>query len=270
VTGICVRRSLLVVLCAAAAWAHGARPAYAQQTILNVPSDAVTPVGQQFVLHETQLLPNAPAGNFATTNYYTYGLTDHTEVAVTLYNVDSAGSDDLALGLGFKSVHDVLQHRAPALESKWTFGYMLPVSLGPSSQAVGYFPYTHLAFRVPQTDLRLLGGAAAGSQNLWGDEGVSALAGAEYPLTEHLSFTGEWFSGTHRMSALVPGLTYHRRDLILAGGLKIPNDFDPQQYGLMLEAGFFFGGRHPAGSAPDEERHYGTRLPGYGGLGLGY
>ena len=80
-----------------AAAAACAGPVAAQQTIVNVPSDNVTPRGQHFYLHESQLLWNRGRGGYNTTNFYTYGLTDRTELAVTQYNVDSAGSPDAAV-----------------------------------------------------------------------------------------------------------------------------------------------------------------------------
>lgn len=139
---------------------------------------------------------------------------------------------------------------------------MLPISLNDtnSNPSVGYFPYTHLTFEVPHTKLRLLGGVASGSRNLFGEDSVSALAGAEYPITKHLSFTGEWFSGQHNLSGLIPGFTYHRDSLIVVGGYKIPNNFRMEDSGLVLEVGFFFGGNQAANHETNEF-HYGVRTP---------
>ena len=258
---------LPVWLAAVAAVGLSAAPAGAQQTIVNVPSDNVTPRGQHFYLHESQVLWNKGRGGYNTTNFYTYGLTDRTELAVTQYNVDSGGSRDAALGLGFKTVHPFLRDELPDLETRLTFGHMTPVSVGGQTPAVGFFTYGHLSAQVPGTDLRLLGGVAGGSRNLFGETAASALVGVEYPLTEHLSFTGEWFSGTHNLSGLIPGLTYHNYDLIVVGGVKIPNDFHPAGYGLVLEVGYFFGGpkkrKGDDGDRPSyPDRHYGVRPPG--------
>ncbi|GIW89237.1 MAG: hypothetical protein KatS3mg108_3561 [Isosphaeraceae bacterium] len=258
---------VLVALWAGCVWIPGVS---AQQTIVNVPSDAQTPRGRSFFLHETQILPGKGREIFQTTNFYTYGLTDHTELALTLYNVDSAGSPLMALGFGFKSAFDVFEEALPEVRPRWTVGHMTPISLQPGSEALGYFTYTHMTFEIPRTDLRLLGGVAWGSRNLFGSSETSALAGAELPLTKHLSFTGEWFSGHHQLAALIPGLTYHRGDLIVVVGYKIPNDFDMEESGLVAELGVFFGGekgRTPESIEEEEERrrgpqpHYGTRPP---------
>lgn len=236
------------------------RQSFAQQTIINVPSDALTPRGQHFVLHESLILPQSSKSTFETTNFYTYGLTDHVELAATLYGIDNSTSEFSTLGIGYKSVHEVLGQRAPDLEMKWTTGFMLPVSLNDanSSPSIGYFPYSHLSFAVPDTEFRLLGGVSAGSKNFFGEDSISALAGVEYPITEHLSFTGEWFSGHHNLSGLIPGFTYHRKSLIIVGGYKIPNDFHLDESGLVLEVGWFFGGDR--GGEPQQHNHYGVPI----------
>ena len=78
---------------------------------------------------------------------------------------------------------------------------------------------------------------------------------SSFPLRNNLSFTGEWFSGNHLLSALIPGFTYHREDLIVVAGYKFSNDFDPHKSGVVLEIGYFFGGPSPDKFAPPE--HYG-------------
>lgn len=237
------------------AWAEGAG---AQQTIINVPSDALTPKGQGFVLHESQLLPRSGGATYATTNFLTYGLLDHTELAATLYGIDNDGSKHGSLGLGFKTTLDAFRDTAPALETKWTGGFMLPISPNQDDHALGFFPYSHLTFLIPSTELRLLTGIAAGSQNLFGKNTMSCLVGVEYPLFKHLSFTGEWFSGSHNLSGLIPGFTYHQNNLILVGGYKIPNDFAMRESGLVLELGVFFG---PGALSLEPTKHYGIREP---------
>jgi len=245
--------ALILFLC-------GAVPASAQQTIINVPSDAITPKGQGFFLHESQFAPRSGEAVYTTTNFLTYGLLDHTELAATLYNVDNEGSPLGSLGLGFKTTLDVFGDALPALRPKWTIGFMLPISPNQMGRPLGFFPYSHATWQVPGTELRLLTGMAAGSTNLFGKDTISALGGVEYPLTKHCSFTGEWFSGYHNLSGLIPGFTYHRRNLILVGGYKIPNDFEMRESGLVLEVGVFFGpGALGHDGAADE--HYGVRAP---------
>jgi hypothetical protein len=229
---------------------------------VNVPSDALTPRGQGFVLHESQALPWTDQAAFNTTNFLCFGLTDHTELCATVYGVDNDGSSASCLGLGFKSVYDILGDRWPDSELKLTYGGMLPISLSAQDERVGYFPYAHLSTNLGDTGWRGLAGVAAGSENLFGEAAVSVLAGLEYPLTKHWSFTGEWFSGHHELSGLIPGLTYHRGRWIVVAGYKIPNDFDHKGSAFILEGGLFFG----PGSELDQKNtttspHYGIRVP---------
>lgn len=253
-------KSFRFVLQASAAWLVLSSVAAGQQTIVNVPSDALTPKGQVFLMHETQLSWGSKTPDYNTTNFFAYGLSEQTELAITLYNVDEFGSDAMALGLGFKTVKELSAEWFEDLEPKWTYGLMAPISLAEQDKAVGYFGYTHLTFAIPDTELRLLGGVAAGSKNLFEEDAISALLGVEFPLTEHLAFTGEWFSGTHGLSGLIPGITYHHDRLILVAGLKIPNSFDPDKYGLVLECGWFFGPSHKSDvESTVEFPHYGTR-----------
>lgn len=109
----------------------------AQQTIINVPSDALTPQGSHFVLHESQFSPRSKKATYTTTNFYTYGLTDNTELAATLYSVDNDGSELGALGLGWKSTYEVFQEEMPELKVKWTSGFMLPISVEETRGQVG-------------------------------------------------------------------------------------------------------------------------------------
>lgn len=260
-----------------AIWATWGGFAVAQQTIVNVPSDALTPRGQAFYLHESQALPWTDKADFNTTNFLCYGLSDHTELCLTSYGVDNEGSPDGALGFGFKSVYEVFEERWPELEMKATYGFMAPVSTGGQDDAIGYFPYAHTSFEIPETDVRLLVGGAAGSENLFGRQEASILAGLEIPITDHFSFTGEWFSGHHNLSGLIPGFTYHKGRWIVVTGYKIPNNFEMRNSALIVEAGLFFGpgagkhhdegdhgGEHDS-AAPERPvniyRHYGTRPP---------
>jgi hypothetical protein len=91
----------------------------------------------------------------------------------------------------------VLGERLPEWKPKITSGSLTPLSLQPQSQSVGSFTFGHVIFDIPRTDFRLLAGAAGGSRNLFGDDAASFLGGLEFPITDHLAFTGEWFSGNH-------------------------------------------------------------------------
>jgi hypothetical protein len=245
--GNAVRAGVRLGLVLVAVLAGSAR---GQQTIINVPSDALTPEGRSFVMHESQIVPRE-VPSWQMTHFYCYGWSKHTELTVTNYQFDDLGSPTNVTGFGFKSVYDLFKEseRLEALHVKLTFGHIIPVSM--QSKGVGYFTYGHFAFDVPGTDLRLLAGAAGGDRILWGENTASFIAGAEYPITKHLSFTGEWFTGNHNLSALIPGFTYHRDDVILVAGMKLANDFDPDKLGAVFEYGRFLGPRKAKATAID-------------------
>lgn len=113
---------------------------FGQQTIINVPSDALTPPGQFFSLHESQVSPLSASATFTTTNFLTYGLTDQTELAATLYGFDNFSSELAALGLGFKTTRDVFSEVLCEQEVKWTYGLMVPISLDSQAEDLGWFP----------------------------------------------------------------------------------------------------------------------------------
>lgn len=236
----------------------GFEAAVAQQTIVNVPSDALTPKGAGFYLHESAFTGASPVAEYTTTNFWCYGLSDKTELCATLYNINEVRSPDGCLGFGYKTVEKLFENEVPEAELKWTHGFMLPIRMNTGEQAVGYFPYTHLAINVPNTPFRVLGGAAIGSKNLLGESTASALAGLEFPITEKLSFTGEWFSGNHNLSALIPGLTWHSERLLFVHGLKIPNNFDHREYGYIFEVGVFFGKKKKDSNSDYPWPHYGV------------
>jgi hypothetical protein len=244
-------RALLLLLLSAVFW--DGRPALAQQTIINLPSADLTPKGQHFLMHESQLLPAYPREFWGSTNFYTFGLSDQTELAVTTYNFNSYGSENGSVGVGFKRVQPLFRRRLRRLELKQTVGAMVPVSM--TGRGVGAFGYTHTSFRLPRLKTRLTAGIAAATRQTFDEDMVSFIAGLEQPLSRHLIFNVEWFSGTqHAAANLIPGFTYHRKGWILVGGIKIPNDMEPEKFGLVFEIGRFLG----PGSGEeheDEERH---------------
>lgn len=251
--------ALALALCAAV-------PAAAQQTIINVPSVDQTPKGRWFFLHESQVRAwdlNAAAGRekfWVTTNFLTYGLTKHVELALTTYNIGTPSKVNSAVGLGWKTAFGIpgLADRFPAWEPKVGFGQMLPVSIRDDAflardgidRRVGLWSYAQAAVRLPGARTRLMAGVSNGPRNLFKQNTTHLITSWEQPLgvlpgslgraLEHVNFLGEWWSGNHDFADFVPGLNYHHNDLVVIVGYKIPNVNRGSGHGLIFEIGTTF------------------------------
>jgi hypothetical protein len=215
--------------------------AEAQQAIINLPSADVTPKGQYFVMNESFVRPWDPGTNWKTTNFFTYGLTDKVELAITMFGAGLPKTDNLTLAIGGKAVIPFAQKALPNSELKLTLGYMVPVSL--QGRGVGSYGYSHLSGRLPKFKTRLSAGVNAGTDQVFGRDVVCFIGGIEHPLTQELSAIAEYYSGTHDFAGGVLGLVYHnhRWDTVLVGGFRIPNNAASGQSGLVFEVGKFIG-----------------------------
>lgn len=218
------------------AWTCASSVAGAQQAIINLPSADQTPRGKQFFMHETQLAGTNPTA-WATTHFYTYGVTDRFELAATLYNLRTPRSDNTTLGLGFKGAQRLLTKRFPGREVQFTYGYMLPVSL--QGRGVGTWAYSHLSARLPVLETRITAGGGYATRQVLDKDAWTVLGGIEQPLPHHFVLVMEWFSGRHNSSNLIPGLLYHSKNWIFVAGYKFPND-PVERHGLVLEVGRFW------------------------------
>lgn len=242
------------------------RPALAQQTIINVPSVDQTPKGRWFFLHESQVRAwdlNAAKGRdnyWLTTNFLTYGLTKHVELALTTYNIGTPAKVNSAIGLGWKTAFGIpgFATRHPRWEPKIGFGQMVPVSIRSDRMLdsagipdrIGLWSYAQASVRLPGPQTRLMLGVSNGARNLFKKPTTHAIASWEQPLKvlpgalgrtlEHVNFLGEWWSGSHDFADFVPGLNYHNHDLVVIVGYKIPNAKQGAGHGLIFEIGTTF------------------------------
>lgn len=217
--------------------------AHAQQAIINLPSADLTPKGQYFVMNESFLRPWQPDASWKTTNFFTYGLSEKTELAVTTFNAGLPKTDSLTVAFGFKSVLPLLKERFPHREIKLTGGYMLPVSL--QGRGVGSYGYSHLSGRLPKLKTRLTAGINAGTSQIFDRDVVCFMGGIEQPITKELQAIVEYYSGTHAFGGTVAGLVYHNHkyDVVVVSGWRIPNDERSGRPGLVFEIGKFIGKR---------------------------
>jgi hypothetical protein len=207
---------------------------FAQQTIFNVPSADVTPKDYIYLEHESQFKPWMPNAFWLGTHYTAYGIGHHTEIDATLSNVSAPASDNVVLGLGFKSNLPILAKKLPRRDLKLTVGNITPVSL--QGQGVGTWSYAHLSGRVPKLNTRLTAGVSVGTKQLFGRNTVGFIGGYEQPITRRLSLIGDWFSGTHANGYYIPGFSYVLKGTTtLFVGYQIPNTKRVGPHGFVIE-----------------------------------
>lgn len=218
-------------------WLCLALPGVAQQAIINLPSADITPPGKHFLMNESFVDP----GVWNTVNFYTYGVSEDTELALTLYDLGKPARDSLAIAVGYKSQFELSPDGDFLKEIKFTHGLMLPVNL--RGQGLGISGYAHASARLVDTGTRITAGVAAGSSQLYGRPTVCGLFAVEQPITEELSVVAEYFTGSdHDLANLITGFVYHNHehDFVLVAGYKFPNNYTVNKNGLVFEIGGFF------------------------------
>lgn len=216
--------------------------AWAQQAIINLPSADLTPKGEAFAMNESFVRPYGDGtSEWKTTNFFTYGLTDTTELAVTTFNAGLPRTDNFTVAVGFKSVIPLLQERLKERELKWTVGAMLPISM--QGRGVGSYGYTHLSMRLPKVRTRVTAGVNAGTDQIFDRDVVSFIGAIEHPIGKEWNLIAEYYSGTHNFAGLVTGLIYHRHksDTVFVLGYRIPPNPESGRHGFVFEIGQFFG-----------------------------
>lgn len=215
---------------------------YAQQTIFNVPSADVTEKGHVFVQQEAQTTPwNTDTAYFGTT-YTAVGIGHNTELDATLFNVGSPATQNISLGLGFKSAMPIpyLKEKFPEREFKLTVGSEM--LLGLEGNGVGNWSYAHLSGRVPKVNTRLTAGVSYGGRQVFGQNTFSFIAGVEQPVTKKLTLIGDWYSGSeHFAGYLITGFSYaFPKNVTLYSGFQIPNSPRVGTPGFVIEVAKIF------------------------------
>ncbi|MDP3278791.1 MAG: hypothetical protein Q8Q09_26605 [Deltaproteobacteria bacterium] len=225
-----------------------------------MPAADTTADRQFFLMHESQLRLWGRSPYWSGTYFLTYGVGSHTEVALTLFDVgvDRHGAlyGNTTLAAGFKSVLPFARASAPELELGLITGAMALSSLRDGS--FGGWMYAIPTFRLPLLRTRISAGVSYASEQLYGQgyNQFSFAASIEQPLpipgTRGFSLVAEWFSGSHELSNLIVGATWHLHPaLILVLGWKIPTRdqfFHLNEQALVAEIGVYFPriGRTPA------------------------
>lgn len=199
--------------------------ALATQTIFNVPSADVTEKGHVFFQEEAQTTPWNTDTAFFNTTYSAVGIGHNTELDATLFNVASPATQNISVGVGFKSAIPIpgLKEKFPEREFKFTLGSDMLIGL--EGNGVGNWTYAHLSGRLPVTKTRLTAGVSYGGRQVFGLNTFSFIAGVEQPVTKKLSVIGDWYSGSeHWAGFLIVGTSYALpRNMTLYTGYQIPN-----------------------------------------------
>ena len=216
--------------------------ANATQTIFNVPSADVTPKEHLFFLQEVQTTPWNTDTTFIGTTYSAVGIGHNTELDATLFNVASPASQNMTIGVGFKSAMPIpgLKEKFPEREIKLTVGSN--ILLGLDGNGVGNWTYAHLSGRVPKLNTRLTAGISYGTRQVFGQETTAFIAGVEQPITKKFNIIGDWYSGSeHWAGYLIVGGSYALpKNTTLYAGYQIPNSPNVGTGGFVIELGRIF------------------------------
>lgn len=217
-------------------------PAYAMQTVFNVPSADVTDEGHLHVLQEAQFRGWGEDAFFNGTTLNSYGVGHNTEVDVNLFNVAAPASQNISMGVGFKTAMPIagLKEKFPEREFKFTVGS--EVLIGLEGNGVGNWTYAHLSGRVPKVNTRLTAGVSYGGRQAFGVNSVSFIAAVEQPVTKKLSLIGDWYSGSEHFSGfLILGASYALpKKSTLYAGYQIPNSPNSGVSGFVIQLAKLF------------------------------
>lgn len=221
----------------------------AQSLILGIPNADVAHKGVLEITHESQIGFTRPA-SWNSFNILTYGLNARTELTANLINLDESFLPGATFAAGAKYV---LPLSSDAWEWKLTAGTNLGYAPRIDYERWGVFSYSHASTRLKGLKTRLTGGLSYGTPHFFGFRyravagesrlrreqaaRLSAMAGAEQPLTKHLSLVADWFSGNHAQGALIAGFQYDWGPQALLVAYKRANG-DAAKDALVLEAVF--------------------------------
>lgn len=239
-----------------------------QSLLVGIPSADVAKKGHFEFTHESQW-GNTTEGGFKwnSFNFMTYGATERTELAFSVVNVGAPATQNVALGLGYKTIiplfradeHQFLRER------KLTIGQMLYVATSPNSATlrdrVGGWLYTHMSGRLASTKTRLTAGLSYGSSHVFGfryagqpypyvspdlpiklipNTPFCFIGGIEQPINKRVSLVVDWFSGRHDLAAVIPAIQLNLKKQVVILGYKRANDQQNDSNALVTELMFHF------------------------------
>jgi hypothetical protein len=213
--------------------------AQAVSLVVGIPSADTTHEGSIELTHESQLSPWKRNDSYNSFSFATYGVTDHTEVAVSLNSLALPTTNNGSIGVGFKTWHPLLSKQFPKHDIRVIGGQVIPASL--HGDGLGSWTFGSVSARLPKTQTRFTAGVSAGTRQLFGRDTVAFMGAIEQPITKRVGFVVDWYSGQHALGALIPAIQIQlsKRDILFVG-VKIPNGGDNglqggQNLGLIIE-----------------------------------
>lgn len=208
----------------------------AQQTVFNVPNADATEKGVIFLQHESQFIPWSPQ-SWIGTHYSAIGIGYNTELDMTLFNVAAPRTNNMTLGIGFKSAMPIkyLDEIFKERELKFTIGSEVLVSL--QGNGVGNWTYFHFSGRLPKINTRLSAGLSLSSRQVFGTDAIDFIAAIEQPINEKISLLADWYSSKDNYAGfLIMGCSYKLpKDTNIYLGFQIPNTDSNGDFGFVAE-----------------------------------
>jgi hypothetical protein len=171
------------------------RTALGKSLIAGIPSADVAKWGQLEYTHKSQWGKVRAPGNLNCDSFifFTFGVASQTEQAVWLINLGLPGTENVALGVGYKTISPLNGEDADLFhERRLTPGQMVYVAVGPDRNTTRnragpnalLEPGTH---RIPLSPSTFIGGL-------------------EQPLTKQIGLVADRISGRHEIAALITGV----------------------------------------------------------------
>lgn len=193
----------------------------AQQTIFDVPSADVSPHGGWFYQHQTVARTWKGDRRWLQTNAVGFGLGRALELDLTWFNVETNGLSESAPSVGMKW-SPRLNGAGAQVPLRFVAGEM--VQFRAASPRLGNWAYAMVSAELKGSRTQLVGGVSSGTRALLGRQSTGVLAGVEQHLSERWMLQADWFSGTHDLAYLIPGVVYKpAKHWMVSLGYQIPN-----------------------------------------------
>jgi hypothetical protein len=189
------------------------RTALGKSLIVGIPSADVAKWGQLEYTHKSQWGKGRAPGNLNCDSFifFTFGVASQTELTVSLVSLGSSGTENVALGVGYKTISPLNGEDADLFhERTLTPGQMVYVAVGPDRNITRdraglnalLEPGTH---HIPLSLSTFIGGL-------------------EQPLTRRVSLVADRISAQHEPAALITGVPLNIGPKVMILACKRAND----------------------------------------------